>query len=132
MAYRLVVLDQAGKRYVAESDSYGDLLTAAGAPALRQEPPLAMTIQELPPIESVSWSQVAEGDEVLDPHGGTWTVDAVVKVNNLCQYAISNVRDGSHAKTTPRADLTVRRRGGAITTVRQMLTEAGIATTFVR
>jgi hypothetical protein len=132
MAYRLTVLDQTGAHSVRDFDDYTTLMDFTTGPLRHTHNLRAVTMCQLAPFESTTWSQVAEGDEVLAPDGSVWTVDSATTVNGIWQYRITNVHDDRWTTTTPRPGTVIQRRPGVIAAVRQMLTDAGIATTFIR
>jgi len=133
VTYRLSVLDSDDTHHVMEFDDYAAVMAAVLGQVPWHDKPKVLTVYELAPFEPSTWSQVAEGDEVWAPNNTVWTVEETVAVpGGVTAYKIKNTLDGTETSTTPQPADQVRRRPGPASRVRQMLLDAGIATTFVR
>jgi hypothetical protein len=132
--YRLSVLDSDDTHHVMEFPDYASVVQAMLGQVPWHNKPKVMTVYELAPFEPSTWSQVAEGDEVWAPNNTVWTVEETVAApGGVTAYRITNTLDPKQSTTTtPQPHAEVRRRPGPASQVRQMLLDAGIATTFVR
>lgn len=131
MTYRLTVIDSDKTRHVQELDDFPAVLQAMMGQVPWHDQPLVLTIQRLGPWESVTWSVVAPGDEVIAPNNTVWMVEDVTRADGVARYTLANALDDTSAVTTPQPDAMVRRRRGPISEVRQMLTDADVVTRFV-
>lgn len=133
MTYRLCVLDSEGVRHAMEYDDYPSVLQAMMGQVPWHDEPRVVTVHRLLPWKAGTWSQVCEGDEVLAPNNTTWCVEETAATpGGTTVYKIRNVLDNTETSTTPQPQTEVRRRPGPAADARQMLLDAGIATTFVR
>lgn len=133
MTYRLTVFESNEKRHVYEVDDFPSVLQKMMGQVPWHDQPTAVVVQRLGPWENVTWSVVASGDEVIAPNNTVWVVDVRRREGSgPWSYEITNTLDGTTTTTTPQADALVRRRRGPATNVRQMFTDAGIATKFIQ